>query len=72
MPNQKWYHDKTDDVYYRVTSFKHSTGRTMEEWYCSNGERWYLEPGMTRKTFLSGNELKACDPVPGMLSITFE
>jgi hypothetical protein len=72
MSNQHWLHDKTNDVYYRVTPFKHTTGRLMEEWYCSNGDRWYLSPGITRKTVLHDCVLVPCEPIPGMLSITFD
>ncbi len=72
MPKQKWLHDKTNEVYYRVTPFRHATGRMMEEWLCSNGERWYLSPGVTLETVLAECVLEPCDPIPGMLSITFD
>jgi len=66
--SEQWFHDVTDNVYYRVTKFEHSTKRVMEEWLCSDGERWYLDPGLTRATFLHDHILTPCDPVPGMLS----
>jgi hypothetical protein len=65
---QQWFHDVTENVFYRVTLFEHSTMRTMEEWLCSNGEKWYLGPGLTRETFLRDHILTPCEPVPGMLS----
>jgi len=66
--SEQWFHDVTDGVYYRVRCFEHRTKRIMEEWLCSNGEQWYLEPGLTRATFLSNHVLTPCDPVAGMLS----
>ena len=72
MSEQHWFRDVNENVHYRVTLFKHSTGRVMEEWYSSSGERWYLEPGMTRLTVLRDSILTPCDPVPGMLTKTFE
>lgn len=72
MAEQQWFRDLTEDVHYRVTVFRHTNGRTMEEWYCSNGDHWYLEVGVTRKTFLVNNILTPCEPIPGMLSKTFE
>lgn len=66
--NEQWFHDVTEDVYYRVTKFEHRTKRIMEEWFCSNGDRWYLEPGVTRSTVLHSHILTPCDPTPGMLS----
>ena len=72
MSEQLWFHDITEDVHYRVTTFQHAMGRTMEEWYSSTGEMWYLDPGMTRETLLRDNILTPCDPMPGMLTKTFE
>jgi len=66
--NQQWFHDVTESVYYRVTHFRHSTGRTMEEWLSSSGEKWYLDPGVTRETLLWNHILTPCGPIPGMLS----
>lgn len=66
--DEQCFHDVTDNVYYRVTRFEHSTKRIMEEWLCSTGERWYLDPGMTHSTLLYNHILTPCDPVPGMLS----
>lgn len=71
MNEENWYHDVTEGVTYRVRKFKHATGRTMEEWYSSNGEMWYLDPGLTRHTLLSNHILTPCEPVPGMLSKKF-
>lgn len=65
---EQWFHDVTEDVYYRVTRFEHSTKRIMEEWFSSTGDRWYLDPGLTRATFLRDHILTPCDPVVGMIS----
>jgi hypothetical protein len=40
----------------------------MEEWLSSSGEKWYLDPGLTKATFLRDHILTPCDPVAGMLS----
>ena len=66
--DSKWYQDFTENVHYRVRSFKHPTGRIMEEWISSNGDRWYLAPGISLSTFLRGHDIRQCGPVPGLLS----
>jgi hypothetical protein len=66
--DSKWFKDLTENVHYRVTKFKHSTGRIMEEWVCSSGDSWYLDPGVSRATFLHDHDIRPCDPVPGLLS----
>jgi len=63
----KWFKDLTDGNSYRVTYFKHRSGRVMEEWVSLRGERWYMTPGMTQETFLKDHELSSCDPIPGLL-----
>ena len=66
--DEQWFHDVTENVYYRVTRFEHRTKRIMEEWLSSTGERWYLDPGVTQATLFHDHILTPCDPVPGMLS----
>lgn len=66
--DEQWFHDGTENVYYRVSRFEHHTKRVMEEWLSSTGESWYLDPGLTRLIFLQDHTLTPCDPIPGMLS----